>query len=145
MDTVLSDAAPDTHSTGTISFRSPDRDRADHLLEADNLEELRELAVHSNDSYVRSRLARLYERRGDRRSLRELATFSNRGARYYIELLCQEGDITELLRLTACGEGHARRALDSWQINGLSDTERQHILTVGITPDGRVADSSDET
>lgn len=138
-------AVPSTEQPLTISLRSPVRDQADHLLEADDLEGLRDLAVRSNDPYVRRRLARLYEQRGDHRSLRELATFSNRGARHYVELLCREGDLRELLRLVACGERHALRALEGWPITGLSEAERQRILTVGLTPDGRIADSPGET
>ncbi|WP_027343939.1 hypothetical protein [Hamadaea tsunoensis] len=145
VDMVASDAEPSIPRPLRLSLTNTDRGRADRLLEADDLEELRALAVRSNDSYIRRRLARLYERRGDRRSLRELATFSNRGARHYVELLCEEGDITELLRLAASGEGFALRALNGWQITGLNDTERQLILTVGLTPDGRVCDPPDET
>ena len=131
---------PPTPSTGVpvkVSLTSPSRVRANALLEADDLEGLLDHAINSNDSYVRRRLAMLYERRGDRRGLRELASFSRRGARHWAELLAREGDIEGLLRAVACGDGFARRALRDWPVAGLDDANRNAILRFGLTPDGR--------
>ncbi|WP_191253317.1 esterase/lipase family protein [Amycolatopsis oliviviridis] len=117
-------------------FRSSSRDRADQLLADDNYDELVELAVGSNDSYVRRRLAKLYERHGEIDKLRQLASFSNRGGRHFVEHLCATGNLTELLRMIAAGDGYARRAIEDWAIVGLSEEERQVILAHGLNPDG---------
>lgn len=115
---------------------SPDRSRTDHLLAEDNYDELVEFAIASNDTYVRRRLAMLFERHGEIEKLRQLASFSNRGGRHFVEHLCDTGNLTELLRMIAAGDGHARRAIDGWTITGLSDEARQAILEGGLHHDG---------
>ncbi|MEU4555416.1 hypothetical protein EV382_2854 [Micromonospora violae] len=130
---------PPSPPTPTLKFNlsSPSRNRADALLEADDLEGLLHHAINSNDTYVRRRLAMLYERRGDRRALRELATFSRRGARHWAAMLAREEDPAELLRAVVCGDGFALRALRDWPVAGLDDTQRETILRFGLTPEGR--------
>ena len=112
------------------------RVRANRLLEGDALEELRELAKQSNDSYVRRRLAMLYTRRGDISSLRELAKVSNRGGRHYIEYLAEQGHLDQLLQQVVAGDGMAARALRDWPVKGLDDDTRRKILTEGLHPNG---------
>jgi hypothetical protein len=119
-----------------VDLTAPDRDRADQLLADDNYDELVELAIASDDTYVRRRLAMLYERHGEIDKLRQLASFSNRGGRHFVEHLCRTGNLTELLRMVAAGASHARRAIDRWTITGLSEETRQTILERGLHPDG---------
>ncbi|MBQ1030393.1 hypothetical protein KBX26_10340 [Micromonospora sp. C97] len=128
--------SPPTPILMKVNSTSPSRNRADALLEADDLEKLLDHAINSNDTYVRRRLAMLYERRDDRRALRELATFSRRGARHWAAMLAREEDPGELLRAVVCGDGFALRALRDWPVAGLDDTQRETILRFGLTPDG---------
>jgi hypothetical protein len=78
----------------------------------------------------------LYERHGEIDKLRQLSSFSNRGGRHFVEHLCKTGNLTELLRMVAAGDGHARRAIDGWAITELADEARQAILDHGLHPDG---------
>jgi len=119
-----------------LALESPERQHADRLLAEDRYDELVESAISSADSYVRRRLARLYERHGEIGKLRALAAFSNRGGRHFVEYLCSTGAMSELLQRVAAGDGHARRAVESWTITGLTDENRRRILGSGLHPDG---------
>lgn len=119
-----------------LDLTSTDRSRANRLLADDSYDELVELAIVSNDTYVRRRLAMLYERHGEIAKMREVASFSNRGGRHFIEYLCKTGNLTDLLRMVAAGASHARRAIDHWPIKGLTEDDRRVILEQGLHPDG---------
>ena len=131
---VLPDAATaqQQRSPGVVNLEAPDRVLADRLLKAGDIAGLRALAIPSNDGYVRRRLAMFYVEEHDLRSLRDLATFSNKACRELAELLARDGDIRELVRLVVCGNGFARRAIENWPIEGLQDTERARILQNGL-------------
>ncbi len=121
----------------TISLESPHRNHADLLLAEDRYDELVEFAIPAaGDPYIRRRLAMLYERHGEIDKLRDLATFSNRGGRHYVEYLCSTGALRELLRKVVAGDGHAHRAVERWTIEGLTDDDRRRILEHGLHPDG---------
>ncbi|MCY1140104.1 hypothetical protein OWR29_19040 [Actinoplanes sp. Pm04-4] len=125
-----------------FDYTKTDRYQADQLLDADDLEGLERLALWSGDKYVRMSLALLYERRGDRQAVRELATFSRRTGRHLVERLAEEGNLAELIRMILCGDGFALRAIRNWDVAGLDNDLRNRILTNGLTPDGRIADAS---
>jgi hypothetical protein len=123
----------------SVSLDTSDRVLADQLLREHDIVGLRALAVPSNDPYVRRRLAMYYVRQHDLSSLRNLATFSDKACRELAELLARDGEIDELLYQIVCGNGFARRALESWPINGLPDSERARILQNGLNTDGTIA------
>lgn len=122
-----------------MSVADAQRRRADQLLEADDAAGLRDLAEPSNDPYVRRRLARLYARRHDVQTLKELATFSNAACKALAQLLADDGAVEELCRQVVCGNGFARHIIESQPIAGLEDEERARILKQGLNADGAVA------
>jgi hypothetical protein len=135
------DEGTQRQSASSISVRLDTSDRvlADQLLGAGDIAGLRALAVPSNDPYVRRRLAMYYVRQHDLSSLRDLATFSKKACRELAELLARDGEIDELLHQIVCGNGFARRALESWPIKGLPDSERARIIQNGLNTDGTIA------
>jgi hypothetical protein len=123
-----------------LNLDSTNRAEADRLRRAGDLDALRRLAIPSGDGYVRRRLALLLIDRGDYHGLRDFAVYSRKAARELVELLCEQGDVPELLKQVVCGNGFARRALNTgWSITNLSDEERSRIVDRGLRPDGTPA------
>lgn len=120
----------------TVSFEAPDRTESDRLYRVGDLDGLRALALPSNDTYVRWRLARLLADLNLEQELLDLAVFSRRAARIVAETWSKQGRVNDLLRQILCGNGFALRALKGWPISGLADEDRARILERGLHPDG---------
>jgi hypothetical protein len=133
----------DPHSLASIlASATAQRRLADQLLAADDAAGLRALAEPVSDPYVRRRLAKLYARRHDVHTLKELAGVSNAACKALAQLLADDGAIEELCRQVVCGNGFARHILESGRITGLEDDERARILKLGLNADGSVCTSS---
>jgi len=119
--------------------RAEQRTPAEQLYQAKDLEALRELALGSNDPYVRGRLALLLDELGEEQELMTMAIFSRRGARTLYESWARQGRIADLKRHAACGDGFAIRALRDWPITGFTDEARAELFRHGLRPDGSPA------
>jgi hypothetical protein len=123
----------------TVSLEASDRTESDRLYRARDLDSLRALALPSNDTYVRRRLAMLLADLGLEQELLDLAVFSRRAARTVAETWSKHGRVDDLLRQIVCGNGFALRSLKRWPITGLADEHRARILERGLRPDGTPA------
>jgi hypothetical protein len=135
------DPEPQTPSTSLSTLAVPAheaRREADRLRRERDLDGLRTLAMSSQDMYVRRRLALLLLEMGDEKGLFDLAVYSRVASRELVEMLGRQGRIEDLLRQLVCGNGFAKRALESgWTVMNLTDSERARILRDDSTPMGR--------
>jgi hypothetical protein len=113
-----------------------ERSRAELLYQAQDLQALRDMALASDSTYVRQRLALLLDKLGEEQELMDMAIFSRRGARTLYESWARQGRIVDLQRHAACGDGFAIRALRNWPIAGFTDQAREELFRRGLRPDG---------